>query len=130
MRLLLDTCAVIFANQEPERLSGNVRAIISDPTSQIFVSAVTHAEIACAVAKQRLTLPMPWEHFLPTVARQFHWHILPVTLECFEGAYELPGDFHKDPCDRIIVATARLHGFTLVTTDGLILDYPHVKSMS
>jgi PIN domain nuclease of toxin-antitoxin system len=40
----------------------------------------------------------------------------------------LPGVFHKDPADRIIVAAARIHNLTLLTKDQKILDYPHVKS--
>jgi PIN domain nuclease of toxin-antitoxin system len=44
-------------------------------------------------------------------------------------AYELPGKFHKDPVDRVLVATARLHNLTLMTADDLILRYPHVKTL-
>jgi PIN domain nuclease of toxin-antitoxin system len=44
------------------------------------------------------------------------------------GAYSLPGDFHKDPADRLFVATARIHELTLVTMDETILRYSHVKS--
>ena len=42
-------------------------------------------------------------------------------------AYALPGSFHKDPVDRVLVATARLHNLTLVTAYDLILRYGHVK---
>ena len=42
------------------------------------------------------------------------------------GAYDLPGEFHRDPADRILVATARVHDFTVVTPDSRILTYPHV----
>jgi len=41
----------------------------------------------------------------------------------------LPGKFHKDPADRIIVATARIHNMNLVTKDQKIIDYPHVESV-
>ena len=44
-------------------------------------------------------------------------------------ACNLPGEFHKDPADRIIVATARVHNLTLLTKDQKILDYPYVKSI-
>ena len=40
---------------------------------------------------------------------------------------QLPGTFHKDPADQMIVATARVLGCPLVTMDGLILQYPHVQ---
>lgn len=40
----------------------------------------------------------------------------------------LPGGFHRDPADQIIVATARLQGCALVTADQSILAYPHVHT--
>lgn len=43
---------------------------------------------------------------------------------------QLPGEFHQDPADQIIVATARLHNVPLVTADKLILKYPHVQTIS
>jgi PIN domain nuclease of toxin-antitoxin system len=42
---------------------------------------------------------------------------------------QLPGDFHKDPADRILVAIARRYGIPLVTCDEKILDYPHVQTI-
>lgn len=40
---------------------------------------------------------------------------------------QLPGDFHRDPADQIIVATARLLGCPVVTADEKIRAYPHVQ---
>jgi PIN domain nuclease of toxin-antitoxin system len=40
---------------------------------------------------------------------------------------QLPGEFHRDPADQIIVATARIHNCPLLTLDKKILDYAHVK---
>ncbi|MBN1672333.1 MAG: PIN domain-containing protein [Kiritimatiellae bacterium] len=48
--------------------------------------------------------------------------------EIAAGAYALPGAFHKDPADRIIVATARLSHLTVLTADERILTYRHVRS--
>jgi PIN domain nuclease of toxin-antitoxin system len=42
-------------------------------------------------------------------------------------AYSLPDEFHKDPADRIIVATARVYNCPLVTIDQNIVAYPHVR---
>jgi PIN domain nuclease of toxin-antitoxin system len=44
-------------------------------------------------------------------------------------AYSLPGEFHKDPADRLLVATARVLGAALVTPDELILAYPYVRTL-
>ena len=50
-------------------------------------------------------------------------------LEIIEEAYSLPEPFHADPMDRILVATARVHGLTLLTADKAILSYPHVRTL-
>ncbi len=47
-----------------------------------------------------------------------------VDLDIMEEAYSLPEQFHQDPADRIIVASARLHSFQIITDDRKILDYP------
>lgn len=39
----------------------------------------------------------------------------------------LPGTFHPDPADRIIVATARVHSLTIITSDTKIRNYPHIS---
>ncbi|WP_248277766.1 hypothetical protein [Brasilonema sp. UFV-L1] len=50
-------------------------------------------------------------------------HINPI------ASTKLPGDFHKDPADRILVAIARRYGIPLVTCDIKIIDYPHVQTI-
>ena len=55
--------------------------------------------------------------------------ILDLTLDIAIEATSLPGDFHKDPFDQMIVATARVHNCPLVTSDGLIRAYPEVTTI-
>ncbi|PYJ92798.1 MAG: PIN domain nuclease, partial [Verrucomicrobia bacterium] len=52
-----------------------------------------------------------------------------LTHEIAWEAYNLPGTFHNDPADRVLVATARIKKLTLITADELILRYPHVKTL-
>jgi PIN domain nuclease of toxin-antitoxin system len=54
------------------------------------------------------------------------WPCLPVTAE----AYSLPSPIHRDPADRVLIATARCERLTLVTTDGKIRGYPHVATIA
>jgi PIN domain nuclease of toxin-antitoxin system len=42
---------------------------------------------------------------------------------------QLPGEFHNDPADQIVVATARQHNLTVLTSDRLIQAYPYVKTV-
>lgn len=55
--------------------------------------------------------------------------LLPVDGEIAVKSVRLPGDFHKDPADRIIVATAHKHAAPLVSADEKIRSYPHVRAI-
>ncbi len=53
--------------------------------------------------------------------------LLDLTPQIAIESTRLPGEFHRDPADQIIVATARIHDCPLLTVDDKILNYPHVK---
>lgn len=55
--------------------------------------------------------------------------VLPVDAAVARESNLLPGLFHEDPADRIMIATARVHGLTILTSDEKILAYPHVRSL-
>ena len=55
-------------------------------------------------------------------------HTIAMSHEVAMEAYAPPGTFHRDPSDRVLVATARRNGLTLVTADDRILAYPHVRT--
>ncbi len=55
--------------------------------------------------------------------------LLPITPEIAVRAYSLPEPFHRDPADRLLVATAIEWACPLLTDDKLILDYPHVDTI-
>ena len=57
------------------------------------------------------------------------WRVADIDLQVVEEAYSLPGEYHRDPADRILAATARLKHLTILTADQKILDYPHVETM-
>jgi PIN domain nuclease of toxin-antitoxin system len=56
--------------------------------------------------------------------------LLPLSPEVAVASTQLPGDFHRDPADQMIVATARLYNCPIVTLDRLIRAYPHVQVLS
>jgi PIN domain nuclease of toxin-antitoxin system len=55
--------------------------------------------------------------------------IIELTPEIATESTRLPGEFHRDPADQIIVATARVMKCKLVTSDEKILNYSHVKTI-
>ena len=129
MDLLLDTCGFIWCVNDPSRLSESAREALTNEGSRIYVSPISCAEIACLVDRGRITLDNHWRTWFNRYIEMNAWSMLDITLEIIQEAYSLPGDFHQDPADRIIVATARKHDLYIVTGDEKIISYPHVKTI-
>ena len=77
--------------------------------------------------KGALKFPVPFRKWIVTALSSPRYEIVPLTAEVSSEAFDLPGGFHKDPFDMMIVATARIFDLQLVTSDEDIRDYPHVK---
>ena len=129
MKLLLDTCCIVWAIARVEELSARARQLLTAGNSRIFVSPISAAEIACACERGRLTVRPHWKPWLRKHLRINAWQIEPIDLSIMEEAYSLPGAFHADPADRILTATARLRDCVLLTADRKVLAYPHVEAV-
>ncbi len=128
MKLLLDTCCIIWAVSEPSSVSENASALLTAEESEIFVSVISVAEIACGVERRRIIVDRHWKKWFRYFIDLNDWQVENISLEIMEEAYSLPDTFHTDPADRIITATARLNNYTILTADRKILAYPHVNS--
>ena len=95
----------------------------------ILISAISAWEIAMLAASGRLILSMDIDSWLAEVARIPAIEFVPVDNSIAVKSVELPGDFHKDPADRMIVALARHLSLELITADEKILQYAHVKAV-
>jgi PIN domain nuclease of toxin-antitoxin system len=129
MDILLDTCAVVWAAGAPNLLSVRAADVLRAPDAVVHVSAITVAELACGVERGRIALTSHWKTWFRNCLQVNGWTCLPIDLDTVEEAYSLPPPFHDDPADRIIVATARLRRLAVVTGDGKILAYPHVRTI-
>jgi PIN domain nuclease of toxin-antitoxin system len=128
MKLLLDTCSMIWAISEPERLSQKAKKELVDAGTEVFVSPMSCAEIACLVERGKIKIDRHWKIWLRSFVEANGWNVIPVDLPVIEEAYSLPGEFHRDPVDRVLVASARLFQAAIVTADEKITSYPHVRS--
>ncbi len=81
------------------------------------------------VARGRLTLNMDVDSWLVEVSKIPAIEFVPVDNAVGIKSTCLPGEFHKDPADRMIVALARQGSYPLVTADEKILAYKHVKTV-
>ncbi|MGF1989532.1 MAG: type II toxin-antitoxin system VapC family toxin [Nostoc sp. ZfuVER08] len=86
-------------------------------------------EISRLVTENKLILPCSIEEWFNVALAQEGVILLSITPQIAIDSYSLPGDFHKDPADRIIVATARIYNVPLVSVDEKILAYSHVKTI-
>lgn len=130
--IVLDTHALVWWTTVDPALSQIARAAIEDELRSdgaILVSAITAWEIAMLVKHGRLALTMAVDTWLETVATIPCVRFISVDTRIAMQAVELPGEFHKDPADRMIVATAREHAAPLVTADLKIRAYPHVHTI-
>jgi PIN domain nuclease of toxin-antitoxin system len=90
------------------------------------VSAISCWEIAKLVERGRIDLERDLGEWLRD-ALEPSAILLPLTPRIAIEACKLPGRFHRDPADQIIVATARVHNVSLMTADEKIRGYPYVK---
>jgi len=129
--ILLDTHTLIWWASADAALSEPARAAIDHELvgGEVLVSSITAWEISMLVAHERLVLLMDVETWLATVAQVGVVRFVAVDNDIAIKSTQLPGDFHKDPADRMIVATARKLAIPLITKDEKIRAYPHVKTI-
>ena len=129
MKLLLDTCAILWIATDANELSKKTKKLLVEPSNDIFVLPISCAEIACLTERKKIRLDQHWKLWFRQIIENNGWNLLSIDLLTIEEAYSLPDAFHRDPVDRMLVAAARLHQATIVTGDKLILNYPHVDSI-
>lgn len=91
------------------------------------VSVFSCWEVAKLVELGRIELPDPVEVWMRRALAYPGIQLLDLTPAIAIESTQLPGSFHRDPADQIIVATARVLDCPLATVDTRILDYLHVK---
>jgi PIN domain nuclease of toxin-antitoxin system len=123
--LLLDTCACLWLTHG-DPMSGPSRRAIADAqrgAAGIHVSLITAWEVATLVAKGRYRLMVTPKVWFARLLALPGIRSLPLTVEILIDSTTLPGRPPKDPADRIIAASARQYGYTIVTRDSELLPY-------
>jgi len=132
-RFLLDTHIWIWmiqANLDKLKRSKLEEAQELHDERRLCISAISIWEVAHLAVAGRLTLSAPLDTWLNITLADPFVDLLPLSPRVLIEATRLPGTIHRDPSDRMIVATARDHNLTLLTRDDDILNYAkqgHVK---
>ena len=121
MRYLLDTHVVLWVATNASMLSTKARDVLSDRDNEFFISIASAWEVAIKLGTNKLQLTGGLPEFYRIVSEN-GLIILPIERKYIEQIPDLP-DYHKDPFDRMIIATAIAEDMTLITVDENIHMY-------
>ena len=125
--ILLDTHVWVWWVHGHPRLTREYQEILaSQESGGLAVSAISCWKVAKLVEHRRLVLPCPTAQWLDQALSYPGVRLVELTPRIAAESAALPGEFHRDPADQILVATARVLGCPLVTADEKIRNYPHV----
>ena len=130
--LLLDTNVAIWLLRNEQLAPAATAAINASHQAAgiLFVSAITAWEVGLLVSRNRLKLLMTPQRWFAQLLNITGVQLAELTPDILIMSSFLPGDPPQDPADRIIIATARELGATLITRDGLILKYAEQGQVS
>lgn len=122
MKLLLDTCSLLWALQDARRLSATARKALRNPHNPLSVSVVSFWEISLKHGLGKIGLHGGGPEDIPRFVEEAGWQIAPLHSGIAAGAGRLPRPTdHRDPFDRLLIWTAINEDFTLVSGDR---DFP------
>lgn len=124
-KLVLDTHTWVWLMEGASELAPSARKHIEESAREgnLIVSAISVWEVAMLEAKGKLTFDEECTAWVQSALTAPGLSLVPLTPEIAVSSTRLPGHFHGDPADRMIVATARSFGGSLVTADKAILAY-------
>jgi len=129
--IVLDTHVWVWFVSNPELLSKAAKKAIDASIQQkgIFISSISAWEVALLAAKKRLKLSIDVTDWIIKSEKLPFFQFIPVDNSIAVKAVNLPQPLHKDPADRIIIATAINAGAPVVTKDEKLLHYPHIETI-
>jgi PIN domain nuclease of toxin-antitoxin system len=119
--ILVDTHVVLWLALEPDQLSANaLSALIEARGNQggLAIADITLWEVATAIARGKVELQSELSAFLRSVEEAYR--VIPLTGEIAERGTQFSRAYPRDPADKLIGATALVHGLQLVTRDEQI----------
>jgi len=122
--ILLDTCALIWiVNKDPIAPAALTAAERAFHRGELFLSPVSAWEIGALASRGRLKLGVSAEVYVERAFTLPGVQLAPLTPQIAVRSSSLPGNFHSDPADCLLVATALTMGLKLMTRDRRILAY-------
>lgn len=129
--ILLDTNVCIWV-MNGELSQAGVEALTEAYNSgqPTYVSPITALEVATLMRKNRFKSALPPTRWFELLLSRPGMALAPMPPQVLIESQLLPGNIHKDPADRIIAATAREYGYTVLTRDAKLLTYARAGHLS
>lgn len=121
--ILLDTHAAVWVFEDSLKPAVAKEIDLATKRHEVMLSPISAWEIGMLTSRGRLSLTVPVEDYVRAIFQQLGILTAPLTPEIALAATSLPGDFHRDPADRILIATAAAYAAHLMTRDRAILEY-------
>ena len=126
--ILLDTHIWVWWIDQNQKLKDWQKQFIqNNQENGLGVSIISCWEVAKLVELGRIDFEYSIEEWMETALTYDGIQLIELTPEIAIKSTKLPGNFHKDPADQILVATAILYDIPLLTSDEKILEYPYVQ---
>jgi PIN domain nuclease of toxin-antitoxin system len=122
MQYLIDTQIMIWLEGNPEKLSPAATLVLSSPGS-FFLSKASVWELVIKISVGKIKLEKPTDFFITDFLNSFSIQLMDIGLSEILSQEKLPL-FHKDPFDRLIIATAIKNDMTILSSDDLFDKYP------
>ena len=110
MKLLLDSHVVIWAVDEPDKLSARAESLLQDLNNDLAISAGTIWELSIKVGLGKLSLSLPFREWMEQAISDLMATIVPITVEYSDVQAGLP-NHHRDPFDRLLAAQSLVEVF-------------------
>jgi PIN domain nuclease of toxin-antitoxin system len=123
MEFLLDTCTFLWIITDDSKLSRAVCSVFVEPENSIFLSAASSWEIAVKHSLGKLPLPENPVTYIPQKRKEHKIDVLEISEEATLYLTKLPL-IHRDPFDRILICQGIVGGYTILSPDPLIRQYP------
>jgi len=120
---LLDTHTVLWALQEPEKLSRRVVELLNDEHNNFFVSAISIWEISLKFSLGKLNIGDVIPNEIPNLATMSGFKFIALSVDESSTYHQLILTHHKDPFDRMLIWQAMRQNLTLISTDKTVSQY-------
>ncbi|MEP9387971.1 type II toxin-antitoxin system VapC family toxin [Mesorhizobium sp. KR9-304] len=123
--ILLDTCAAIWITEEA-KIDPSARTALDESAEArlpVMVSPTSAWEMGMLIARRQVLAAISVRSWFDSLLVPPYSEVAELTIDILVNSSFLPGDPPRDPFDRLFIATAREHGYRIMTRDRKILDY-------